>query len=93
VTIFGSRILSAPSYDDHVIIAVKLIGMTAIQWNVDSLDWKGISASEITDSVMSKVMPGSIILFHNAAENTPEALLSIIEGLIANGYDIVPVSE
>lgn len=80
-------------YDDHVIRTVNSIGMTAIQWNVDSLDWKGISASEITQRVTKKVVPGSIILFHNAAENTPEALPAIIEGLIADGYAIVPVSE
>ena len=80
-------------YDDHVINAVNSMGMTAIQWNVDSLDWKGISASEIKQRVLSRVVPGSIVLFHNAAENTPEALPAIIEGLIADGYDIVPVSE
>ena len=80
-------------YDDHVIRTVNSIGMTAIQWNVDSLDWKGISASEITQRVTKKVVPGSIILFHNAAENTPEALPAIIESLIADGYSIVPVSE
>jgi polysaccharide deacetylase family sporulation protein PdaB len=80
-------------YDDHVITAVNSMGMTAIQWNVDSLDWKGISASEIKQRVLSRVVPGSIVLFHNAAENTPEALPAIIEGLIADGYSIVPVSE
>ncbi|PKM73743.1 MAG: deacetylase [Firmicutes bacterium HGW-Firmicutes-16] len=80
-------------YDDHVISAVNSIGMTAIQWNVDSLDWKGISASEIKQRVLGKVVPGSIVLFHNAAENTPEALPAIIEGLIADGYDLVPVSD
>lgn len=80
-------------YDDHVIKAVKSIGMTAIQWNVDSLDWKGISSSEITQRVMSKVVPGSIILFHNAAKHTPEALPGIIEGLLKEGYTIVPVSQ
>ncbi|NCB74877.1 MAG: polysaccharide deacetylase family protein [Clostridia bacterium] len=80
-------------YDDHVINTVNAVGMTAIQWNVDSLDWKGISASEINNRVLSKVVPGSIILFHNAAENTPEALPAIIEGLIAEGYSLVPVSE
>ena len=43
--------------------------------------------------MLSRVKPGSIILFHNAAENTPEALPAIIEGLIADGYAIIPVSE
>ncbi len=80
-------------YDDHVIRTVNSIGMTTIQWNVDSLDWKGISASEISQRVLSRAVPGSIVLFHNAAENTPAALPAIIEGLIAEGYAFVPVSE
>lgn len=80
-------------YDDHVIKAVNSMGMTAIQWSVDSLDWKGISAQEIQKRVLDQVEPGSIILFHNAAEHTPEALPGIIESLQAQGYKIVPVSE
>ena len=80
-------------YDDHVINSVNSSGMTAVQWDVDSLDWKGISASEITNRVLDKVKPGSIVLFHNAAENTPEALPGIIESLIADGYKLVKVSD
>ena len=80
-------------YDDHVINAVNSIGMTAVQWDVDSLDWKGLSAQEIEKRVLNKVSPGSIILFHNAAENTPEALPAIIESLLEEGYEIVPVSQ
>ena len=67
--------------------------MTAVQWDVDSLDWKGISAQEIESRVLKNVKPGSIVLFHNAAENTPEALPGIIESLQADGYTIVPVSK
>lgn len=37
--------------------------------------------------------PGSIVLFHNAALHTPEALPTIIENLQKDGYKIVPVSE
>ena len=37
--------------------------------------------------------PGSIVLFHNAAEHTPEALPGIIEALLADGYTIVPISQ
>ncbi len=80
-------------YDDHVIRAVRDSGMTAIQWDVDSLDWKGISADEIQRRVLKNVKPGSIVLFHNAAEHTPEALPGILESLQAEGYRIVPVSE
>lgn len=59
----------------------------------DSLDWKDLSASEISDRVLKKVKPGSICLFHNAALHTPEALPMIIESLQKDGYKIVPVSE
>lgn len=80
-------------YDDHVIKAVNSMGMTAVQWNIDSLDWKGISSGDIQQRVLKNIEPGSIILFHNAAENTPEALPGIIEALIADGYSIVPISQ
>ena len=80
-------------YDDHVIQAVKEAGMTAVQWDVDSLDWKEISAKEIQSRVLKNVKPGSIVLFHNAAKHTPEALPGILEALIKDGYTVVPVSE
>jgi peptidoglycan/xylan/chitin deacetylase (PgdA/CDA1 family) len=59
----------------------------------DSLDWKDISAAEITQRVTSKVQCGSIVLFHNAALHTPEALPGIIETLLQEGYTFVPVSQ
>jgi len=62
-------------------------------WDSDSLDWKDLSAADITKRVTGKVQPGSIVLFHNAAKNTPEALPSIIEALLQEGYTFVPISE
>lgn len=61
--------------------------------NGDSLDWKEISAGEIYKRVTSRVKAGSIVLFHNAALHTPEALEDIIMFLIAEGYEIVPISQ
>lgn len=40
-----------------------------------------------------KVGCGSIVLFHNAGEHTPEALPDILRYLRQEGYDIVPISE
>ena len=80
-------------YDDHVITAVRGMGVEPIQWDVDSLDWKELSAAEITQRVTSKVQPGSIVLFHNAALHTPEALPGIIEALLRDGYSFVPISQ
>ena len=80
-------------YDDNAVRAVRSIGMEPIQWDVDSLDWKEIPAEEIVQRVTGKVQPGSIVLFHNAALHTPEALPSILETLIQEGYTFVPISQ
>ena len=80
-------------YDDNAVRAVRSVGMEPIQWDVDSLDWKDISAQEITRRVTEKVKPGSIVLFHNAALHTPEALPAILETLIREGYTLVPISQ
>ena len=80
-------------YNDTVVSTINGLGMHVIQWDVDSLDWKGLSSDEITSRVLTRVQPGSIVLFHNAAEHTPEALAGIIEALIADGYSIIPISQ
>lgn len=80
-------------YDDHVIAALNSMGMYTIQWDVDSLDWKKLSAAEIENRINSRITPGSIVLFHSGAENTPEALPSILDFLLKEGYEIVKVSD
>ena len=80
-------------YDDHVIAAVRSMGMEPIQWDVDSLDWKDYDADTICSRVTGKVKQGSIVLFHNAALHTPEALPTILECLIRDGYSVVPISQ
>ena len=64
-----------------------------IQWDVDSLDWKKLSVDEMYNRVIEKTQPGSILLFHNGVENTPEALDKILAKLKADGYEFVTVSE
>lgn len=80
-------------YNDKVVDTLRSIGHFTIQWDVDSLDWKELSSKEIYERVTSKVKNGSIILFHNAAKNTPEALPMIIENLQSKGYIFVPISQ
>lgn len=80
-------------YDNKVINTVKSMNMYCIQWDVDSLDWQGISAEQITQNVLTKVKNGSIVLFHNAADHTPEALPKIIETLQSEGYEFVSIDS
>lgn len=80
-------------YDDHVIEAARAMGLEAVQWSVDSLDWKELPAEKIIERVTTQIEPGSIVLFHNAAIHTPEALPDLIESLLRMGYEIIPVSQ
>lgn len=80
-------------YNNQVIETTESLGMYTIQWSVDSLDWKDLSAAEITDRVTKAIEPGGIVLFHNAAKHTPEALPTIIETLLDQGYEFVPISQ
>ena len=67
-------------YDDNAVRAVRSTGMEPIQWDVDSLDWKDYGA----DAIVSKVVDhphlgnGSIILMHNGATYTKDALEQVI---------------
>ena len=80
-------------YSNDVITAAESLGMYTVQWDVDSLDWKDLSAAEIAQRVLSKAQSGSIVLFHNAALHTPEALPEIIETLKARGFSFCTASE
>ncbi len=80
-------------YNNTVIRAANETGHQVIQWDVDSLDWKDLAVDDIVARVTKRVGPGSIMLFHNGAKNTPAALPKILEKLTADGYRLVPVSE
>ncbi|MGI5874190.1 MAG: polysaccharide deacetylase family protein [Bacillota bacterium] len=80
-------------YNDDVITAVEAAGLTAVQWSVDSLDWQGLSAAEISRRVLDGAAPGAIVLLHNNGDHTAEALKTILPALKEEGYRIVPVSE
>lgn len=48
---------------------------------------------DIVTRVTKRVKPGSIMLFHNGAKNTPAALPQVIEKLQADGYKFVKATE
>ena len=80
-------------YDDEVILTARKLGLQVIQWDVDSLDWKDLSSEQIATRIINKVHSGSIILCHNNALHTAEALPLIFTHLQNEGYKFVPISE
>jgi polysaccharide deacetylase family sporulation protein PdaB len=82
-------------YNDSLVEIAKECGYYTIQWDVDSLDWKEYGVDHEVKTVLQNknLSNGSIILFHNDAKYTPEALRPILDGLKEQGYEIVPISE
>lgn len=91
----GPRLFRFPegAYNDLAIETINQSGLTSIQWDVDSVDWKANGAEFEYDKVVKNVKPGSIVLFHNDARYTPETLPKIIEFLQKEGYEFVRVSD
>lgn len=80
-------------YDDELIKTASELGYYTIQWDVDSLDWKDLSAADIAMRVINVVKSGSIILMHNNGLHTAEAVPIILETLKNRGYNFVPIGE
>ncbi|NLI90239.1 MAG: polysaccharide deacetylase family protein [Epulopiscium sp.] len=82
-------------YNNTVMEALKECGYYIIQWDVDSLDWKEYGLENLIDTVVNhkNLGDGSIVLMHNNAKYTKDALDSIIVGLKEQGYELVPISE
>ncbi len=82
-------------YNDTVIQAANELGYHVIQWDVDSLDWKDYGCDSIIHTVTNHkhLGNGSIILMHNGAKYTKDALEEMIIKLKEHGYEFVKVSE
>lgn len=81
------------SYNNDLLNVCSSLGLSAVQWDVDTLDWKGLSASEVTSRVMNHVQNGSIILMHNNANHVTESLRLTLDWLTMKGYKVTSVGE
>lgn len=80
-------------YSDALLDVAEGLGLYTIQWDVDTLDWKGLKPTEMAQRVLSKATNGSIVLMHNDGEHTVAALPLIIEGLKNKGFSFKTIGE
>lgn len=80
-------------YNSEVVNVVKETGHTCILWDVDSQDWKNPGEEVVYKRVVDNVGNGSMVLFHNNAEQTPKVLDSIIKELKKKGFSFVKISD
>ena len=80
-------------YNQAVLNTAARLGYVTIMWTIDSLDWKNPGVSQIIDRVVNNIEPGAIILMHQAASQTPDALPEIISRLRQQGYTFGTVTQ
>ena len=81
------------SYNDQVKEVCKELGIVMVNWSVDTLDWKYKDADTVYNAVMKDAKDGAIILCHDLHKTTVAAMERAIPDLIAQGYQLVTVSE
>ena len=80
-------------YNNTLIEVCDELGLSCIEWSVDSLDWKGLSASELSGRVIERATNGSIVLFHNNSDNILEGLKMTLEHFKTQNINVVPIGE
>ena len=93
-----TMLLRAPyaAFDEQNWIDAMDLVSAVVSWNIDSGDWLLNGVDEQVSTVLDSVTPGNIVLLTDrdeCAEQTLEALPQIIDGLIADGYKIVTLSD
>lgn len=80
-------------YNNTVIRAAKAENHISIQWNLDTLDYKGLTGEQMWERIGGKLNNGSIILMHNGTTHTAESLDDLLYKIEEKGFKIVTVSE
>lgn len=80
------------AYTKSMINALSAQAKSGINWSVDTLDWKNRDSSWVYEQA-TNVQDGDIILMHDIHKTTVDAAEDIVKKLIADGYQLLTVSE
>ena len=82
-----------PPYGDLDARVLTKLGMPAILWDVDTLDWEGPPHETLVDRGANEAQAGSIILMHDIHDSTVDAVPEILTGLHDRGFVLVTVEQ
>ena len=80
-------------YNDTVIKTAQENGYYTIQWNLDTLDYEGLTGEEMWNRIKNKLDNGFIILSHNGTKHTADSLDMLIKNIKASGFQVTTVSD
>lgn len=89
------KLFRAPAgdYNNSVLNVCEKIKLPYLQWDVDSLDWRGLNCEQMLERIIPKTKSGDILLFHNDTAHTAESLDKILTELKKNGFSFLKVSD
>ncbi len=95
ITGVDPRVMRPPygSCNDTVKEVGKELGVSYVNWSVDTLDWKTKNANKIYNEIVKHANDGAIILCHDLYGTTVDAMEKVIPKLIEDGYELVTVDE
>lgn len=90
-----TKLYRAPygEYNNTVIQAATDTGYYCIQWNLDTLDYTGLTGDEMWDRLNNKIKSGDIILSHNGTQHTADSLDMLIKNIKQKGLEVVKISD
>ena len=69
-------------------------GYPTVLWNVDPRDWDvAVSDQQVIDTILNESDHGEIILCHDIHERTIGVMPTVLDGLLAQGFSFVTISE
>ena len=90
-----TRFLRPPGggFNMKIFNAMRRMNLRLGLWSLNTADYTGRPAEEITRLVLSSARPGVVVLMHSGTPNTVEALPKIIATLKARGYTFVRLED
>jgi peptidoglycan/xylan/chitin deacetylase (PgdA/CDA1 family) len=73
--------------------AVKKCGMHLVGWNLRSYDGTDQNYKNVTDRIVSKLKPGSVVLLHDDRENIVQILKEVLEYAQANNFQYATAQD
>ena len=80
-------------YNTTVLQAAQDKGYYTIQWNLDTLDYTGLTGNEMWNRIKDKLGSGDIILMHNGTEHTADSLGMLLKNIKEKGLEVTKISE
>lgn len=69
------------------------LGLKEVLWNVDTNDWQARDGQLIYDRIMGGAADGRVILLHDIYGSSVDGAIRAVPELLAQGYQLVTVSE